>query len=115
MTKSQLESIAQLQRFYQNADLLDPTAKQAMFSIPMEEHIKKGEKYITQWIRRNAKTIKKLKQMRKKTTLYWSKHHYPIFLTHDAKYTYRTANCATREITQPTIGTTQLHSPALPH
>ena len=32
----------------------------------MEEHIKKGEKHITQWIRRNAKTIKKLKQMRKK-------------------------------------------------
>ena len=44
MTKSQLESIAQLQRFYQNADLFDPTAKQAIFSIPMEEHIKKGEK-----------------------------------------------------------------------
>ena len=61
-----LWSIAQLQRFYQNADLLDPTVRQAIFSIPMEEHIKKGGKHITQWIQRNAKTVKKLKQMRKK-------------------------------------------------
>ena len=58
---------------------------------------------------------KKAQTNAQKTTLYWSKHHYPIFLTHDAKYTYRTANCADREITQPTVGTTNLHSQTHPH
>ena len=58
---------------------------------------------------------KKAQTNAQKTTLYWSKHHYPFLLTHDAKCTNRSANCATREITQPTIGTTQLHSPTHPH
>jgi hypothetical protein len=61
-----MEAQAQLIRFYDNAALLSAPDCMALFGTPIEDHIEKGTKHMTNWIRRNAKVLKQLKQRTKK-------------------------------------------------
>ena len=81
-TTAQLEAIAQLQRLYQNSELLSQTDQQKIFSEPIENQIAKGCKHIELWIRRNAKTIKKLHSKRRHVA---SQRPITHFFTHTAR------------------------------
>ena len=51
---------------YDQAPLLNPSDRQSIFHLSIDQHIDKGPKHVKQWIRRNAKTLKKLHAIRKK-------------------------------------------------
>jgi hypothetical protein len=65
-TKAELEANAQIQRFYDQSTTLSSALRDAIFSTPIEIHIEKGPKHITQWIRRNAKILKRMQAISKK-------------------------------------------------
>ena len=67
-TKDQEETIAQLYRFYDKVAQLNPTHRKIIFSQPIETHIKHGQRHIKNWIRRNAKTVKKFIAIQQKQT-----------------------------------------------